>query len=239
MPLPPGKHYVTCPNGHGMLLPIGVNSFFCPGCQKKYSWDPSRAHPVQYGPGVRNPPVKRWKGRIYEPGPTRRPIPRNPLYRAPTPPARQMPADFRMLEQPVGPILGDPPAPTAPVAAAPKAGLGFGGVMGILVSITVVVIAISALANPDGFKEKVNDILSSVGASSAGDLLSGSGSSNDSCAKVRAAFSSISDCSPSSRAGYQFCYVTMRSNSGCQVSNGVRLCDSGEGTAFIPNECVP
>ena len=239
MPLPPGKHYVTCPNGHGTLLPMGVTSFFCPGCQKKYSWDPSRAHPAQYGPGIRKPPVERWKGRINDPGPTRRPIPRNPFYRAPTPPARRTPADFRMLEQPVGPILGAPPAPPAPVAAAPKAGLGFGGVVGIAISITVVVVAISALANPEGFQDKLNDILSSIGVSSAGDLLSGSGSSSDSCAKVHEAFSYIGDCSPSSRAGYQYCYVETRSNSGCTVSNGVRLCDSGVGDAYIPNECVP
>ncbi len=238
MPLPPGKHYVTCPNGHGMLLPIGVNSFFCPGCHKKYSWDPSRAHPAQYGSAIRKPPLKRWKGRITDPGPSRRPIPRNPLYRAPTPPARRSPADFRMLEQPVGPILGNPPAPMVPVAAAPKTGLGFGGVVGIAISITVVVIAISALADPEGFQDKMNDFFSSAGVSSPGDLLSGSGSSNDSCAKVREAFSYVGDCEPSSRAGYQFCYVKMRSNSGCQESNGVRLCDSGEGTAFIPNECV-
>ena len=231
-----GLYYCAC--GRPTLLPLGTTSYICWGCHKTSTWDPSRAHPVQYGQFRPRFPVVRYPSRV-DPGPTRRPIPRNPIYRAPTPPPQMRPADFRMLEQPVGPILGDPPAPPAPVAAAPKAGLGFGGVVGIAISITIVVVAISALVNPEGFQDKVNDILSSVGVSSAGDLLSGSGSSNDSCAKVREAFSYIGDCSPSSRAGYQYCYVKTRSNSGCQTMNGVRLCDSGEGDAFIPNECVP
>jgi hypothetical protein len=140
-----------------------------------------------------------------------------------------------MLEQPVGPILGNPPPPVA----APKPGLGFGGVIGIAISITVVIVAISALANPDGFKEKVNDILSSVGASSAGDLFSGDNSSSGSCTKVHEAYSYIGDCAPGNMPGYQYCYVETRSNAGCQTSGGVTLCDSGTGQAYIPNECVP
>lgn len=234
MALPKGTSLYYCSCGRPTLLPAGITRLTCWGCHKTSSWDPSRARPVQYGQFRPRFPIKRWPPRL---SPGRRQIPR-PIRYAPTPPTRRVPADFRMLEQPVGPILGDPPAPPVPVAAAPKAGLGFGGVVGIAISITVVVIAISALANPEGFQDKVNDFLSSVGVSSPGDLLSGSGSSNDSCAKVREAFSYVGDCEPSSRAGYQFCYVKMRSNSGCQISNGVRLCDSGEGTAFIPNECV-
>lgn len=232
-----GIRLVYCPQGHPTMIRIGMASAYCQLCNINYKVDPIAYRPVHYG--TSRPPVvyRRWPRFPYDP--RRRPLPKTRYMPAPTPPAQRTPADFRMLEQPVGPILGAPPAPTAPVTPAPKAGLGFGGVVGIAISITVVVMAISALANPEGFQEKMNDILSSVGVSSAGDLLSGSGSSNDSCAKVHEAFSSISDCSPSSRAGYQFCYVTMRSNSGCQVSNGVRLCDSGEGTAFIPNECVP
>jgi len=232
-----GIRLVYCPNGHPNMIPIGMTGVYCQLCQAMFKVDPINKRPVHYG--TSRPPVvyRRWPRGPFDP--RRRPLPRTRYMPAPTPPTMRVPADFRMLEQPPGPILGEKgPAPVTP-ASPVKSGIGVGGVVGIVVGVAVVATVIGAIANPEGFQDKLNSIISSVGGSSAGEVLSSGSSSKDSCAKVHEAFSYIGDCEPSSRAGYQFCYVKMRSNSGCQISNGVRLCASGEGTAFIPNECVP
>jgi hypothetical protein len=107
-------------------------------------------------------------------------------------------------------------------------------------SLVVVVTMFTLITQPSLVEDVVNRIASSLGGS-ASNLV---GSSSDSCAQVRAAFSGIGDCSPSSsggtKPGYQWCLVTLRNGGGDDWNlNGTNMSMGSQGEAWVPNECVP
>lgn len=227
-----GYVFHICSCGMSILIPADVSSFYCWNCRRQWPRNPRAGRPVQYG--------SRRPKRVYRAWPERGPYyPRpQPVRIAPlTPPTKIMPANFRMIDPPVGPIPGaEPPVVPATAAAPVKAATNTAGmIFWAAFTIIMLVIAVSIITNPRGFLDKIEGILSSSGSSSSG--------STTSCAEVNRMFSSIGSCSSSNgyttKSGYSWCDVTLRQKSGCSTSGGVTLCDSGYGQGWVPNRCIP
>jgi hypothetical protein len=227
--------FMVCSCGMAILIPAEATSFYCWNCHRQWPRNPRAGRPVQYGKNRPPRVYRKWPERITH-NPNIRPQPAH--FAPPTGRTIVQPADFHMNEAPVGPILGE--SASAPVAAAAtaKAGSTAGTVFWMIFSLVMIGVAVSIALNPQGFVDKVADLLGSSGSSSSSSISLG-----NSCTKVNQAFSYIGDCSRSNgystKSGYSYCYVETRSNSGCQTSGGVTLCDSGTGQAWIPNACIP
>jgi len=238
-----GKVFFICSCGMSILVPADAKFFYCWKCNKQWPRNPRAGRPVQYGKGWPEIGNRAWlerNRRLPRRRQPRYPNPKQPRYGPRTPPTRIQPANFRMNEPPVGPILGDPsavaaPAVTAPAAAA-SAGMGFGSVLTIIFSIVILVVAVAFLANPSAFVDKVESILTSASSPSS------SSSSSDSCAAIRQGFTSITNCTSSgygcNKPGYSSCEAKLR-NPQCTTMNGVRLCDADWQQICIPNKCIP
>jgi hypothetical protein len=184
-------YYCSC--GTKTRYRAGQHFFYCTGCDRRYQANP-RARIVSYS--TRPDPRWRFKFKKYHyPNPNTT-IPGTPAYYVPqTPPPTMTPADFHVtnpMPQPL-PLPGNmPPMPgtagmppvlptlmneAAVIETAKKASAGK-IIGGLLAAAAVIAIAATLINNNTG-----------------------------ECAAARRALQSWSDCSPSERSGYNYCYV--------------------------------
>lgn len=228
-----GSVFFRCSCGMSILVPADAKNFYCWNCGRQWPRNPRAGRPVQYGSSRPRRVYRAWPER----GPYS-PRPQAPVVAPATPMPKVQPANFRMSNEPV--IPPSMPSAAAPAPAAAKAHLGFSFYFWLAFVVVMLGLAAGIIVNPRGFVDNIESLLAASRSSSSGSSSAGSGST---CDRIHEEFSAIGDCSRVgggvTKAGYSYCNVEMRSNSGCQTNNGVTLCDTGFGQAWIPNECIP
>ena len=189
-----------CSCGTKTRYRAGQHFFYCTGCDRRYQANP-RARIVSYS--SRPDPRWRFKFKKYRypyPNPNTT-IPGNPAYYVPqTPPPTMTPADFRVTNPMPQPLPGS--MPPMPGNMPPIPG------------------AINNFVNPPNLENDTKK-LEVAKKSSAGKVIGGLlaaaaviaiaatliNNNTGECAAARRALRSWSDCSPSERSGYNYCYV--------------------------------